>query len=358
MSNNRRNALIGLFVLGGLVALGILIVKFGEERWLFSTGYQVVAKFDSVTGVREGTEVRLAGVPVGRVVAVDLYKPEDPTQGVVALMEIRRHFTIPDGSTALVVPPLMGTPTINIIPPREPSDPLPLDGDAVIYGKVITPLEAVIDPKMMATMEKTTEQIGELAEALTPAANALAEIFQKRTIEDVESPQGVAANLAPNLYTAIERLHNVLAHVEEVLGSKRNQDNLQTTLDNLAAASTHMTGTAANLEKLTADAQGTLKHADEALGNLNTTAVKAGDRVDELGDRFVDLTDKLSKLLDKGIEVGHELTEGEGTAAMLLRDPKLYNELLLTLQRFGDTAKEFMILIEQWQREGMLSSMK
>ena len=172
------------------------------------------------------------------------------------------------------------------------------------------------------------------------------------------SARQAAERLAPNLYTAIERWHNVLAHVEAVLGDEKSQSNIRKTLDNLAAASEHIRTGAGNMEQLTGDARNTLGRLDEAVGTFNTTATKAGQRVDELGDKLAEVTDKLSRLLDHGIAIGHNMREGQGTAAMLLNDPKLYEELMLTLQRFGALADEFMILVEQWQRKGLLSSVK
>ncbi len=73
MKDYQRNALIGLFVLGGLVAMGVLIVKFGEATGILHSGYTVYARFERVTGMREGLDVSLAGMQgVGRVTRVDL----------------------------------------------------------------------------------------------------------------------------------------------------------------------------------------------------------------------------------------------------------------------------------------------
>ena len=61
MTDRNRNVLIGLFVLVGLGCLAVLIVLFGESRGIFSQRYVLRAKFDRIAGVRESTDVKLAG---------------------------------------------------------------------------------------------------------------------------------------------------------------------------------------------------------------------------------------------------------------------------------------------------------
>ena len=357
MTDRRRNTLIGLFVLGGLAALGILIVKFGESRWLFSEAYTVLAKFDIVSGIREGTEVRLAGVPVGRVLLVDLFDRDDPTKGVVAQMEIRRHFIIPAGSRALVVAPLLGQPIINIQPPPVTKAALPQDGTAMILGRVVDPLEQLMPPTLMATMEKTTAQIGELAEALKPAAAAITHLLEERTIRGVENP-AAAPGFTANLYTAVERLHNVLKHIETVLGDPATQSNFKDTLANLKLASEDAKLAMAGFKQLSADAHQTATRASEVLTNVNTTVTVTREHVDVLATRLVGITDQLSRLLDSFNRAAADLAEGNGTAGMLLRDPKFYEELMLTTQRLGRVADEMLVLIKQWQQKGLLSSVR
>ncbi len=355
MTDRRRNALIGAFVLGGLIALGILIVKFGESRWLFSTGYVLWAKFDTVTGVREGTEVTLAGVPVGRVLLVDLLEPRDPAQGVVAKMEIRRQFTVPAGSRAVVIPPLMGQPTIDILPPPIPS--FPLEEGGTISGKVVNLLAEAIDPKFMATLEKTTGHIGELAEALKPAAVAITGLLERRTISQVENSAG-PGELTANLYTAVERLHGVLKHIETVLGDPENQSNLKETLANFKVASENAKLAVAGLKQFSESAQKTTTQASRVLDNLDATVNTTHQHVDALGKQLAANMDKFSKLMDHLIAASGDLAEGNGTAGLLLRDPKFYQELMLTTQRLGAAADELLVLIKQWQREGLLSSVR
>src|SRR5690242_6032332 len=114
--SRRRNVLIGLFMLGGLFSLGVLIVKFGEAQSWFGKRYHLTAVFTSVSGVRQGTQVYLNGVWVGDVAKADLADRSDPTRGIVVDMEVDRKYTVPRDWVAVVTQPLMGQPIITIKP--------------------------------------------------------------------------------------------------------------------------------------------------------------------------------------------------------------------------------------------------
>jgi phospholipid/cholesterol/gamma-HCH transport system substrate-binding protein len=63
---------VGVFVLIGILCVGYLTIKLGKMELLGENHYNLVARFDSVTGLRVGASVEMAGVPVGKVAAIEL----------------------------------------------------------------------------------------------------------------------------------------------------------------------------------------------------------------------------------------------------------------------------------------------
>jgi len=358
MIDTKRNLLVGLFVLGGLLCLGFLIVIFGQTRGLFGERYIVTAKYDSIVGVRSGTDVTLAGVWVGNVLDIKMVNPSRPNEGVKVVLEIDPKFSIPAGSRAIVETPLMGQPSINIRPPTETIKLLPKDNTAEIYGTVKGALESVIDPKFMAAMEKTTIQIGMLAEALTPAAKAVEKLLEQRTVSQVESSAGTQQQIAANLYTAAERLHSVLKHIDMVVGDPAVQSNLKDTLANFKAASESAKQAVESLKVFSEDAQKTAVGARQVVAKVDATVDTTHQYIEDIGRKLLASTDQLSKLLDNLTAASRDAAEGQGTVGMLLRDPHLYDELMLTIQRLGDAAAEMKVLIKQWEKQGLLSAAK
>ena len=62
-----KEAAVGFFVMLGLVCVAYLTVKLGRMEVFHSEGYVLTASFNSVSGLRPGAEVEIAGVRVGRV---------------------------------------------------------------------------------------------------------------------------------------------------------------------------------------------------------------------------------------------------------------------------------------------------
>ncbi len=68
----KKQSAVGIFVLIGLICLGYLTVKLGKMEILGNNTYTVEAQFSSVQGLRNGANVEISGVQVGRVSAIEL----------------------------------------------------------------------------------------------------------------------------------------------------------------------------------------------------------------------------------------------------------------------------------------------
>lgn len=68
---------VGIFVLIGLVCVAYLTVKLGKMEVLGGDYYSVTARFDSITGLKNGAMIEIAGVPVGTVEAITLVGAEE-----------------------------------------------------------------------------------------------------------------------------------------------------------------------------------------------------------------------------------------------------------------------------------------
>ncbi len=73
IQNKSTEITVGMFVAAGLVALFVLAMKVSNfTDFTDETGYQVVAEFENIGGLKVRSPVTMAGVRVGRVAAIDL----------------------------------------------------------------------------------------------------------------------------------------------------------------------------------------------------------------------------------------------------------------------------------------------
>jgi len=91
---DRRNVIVGLFVLFGLLLLGGLIVWFEGVAVLIRGGYRVRGHLPSARGIRGGKRVHMDGVEIGDVREVTSSQPE--RHGVWIHMRINPEVRIPE----------------------------------------------------------------------------------------------------------------------------------------------------------------------------------------------------------------------------------------------------------------------
>jgi phospholipid/cholesterol/gamma-HCH transport system substrate-binding protein len=117
-SNNMVETLIGALVV--VIAVGFLVFAYSSTSAGSLSGYRLEARFSSADGINTGTDVRLHGIKVGTVSAVDL----DPkTYMAVVNMSIRGDVPIPDDSAIKVTSTgLLGNPYLSIQPGGSPKN--------------------------------------------------------------------------------------------------------------------------------------------------------------------------------------------------------------------------------------------
>ncbi|MGH7167599.1 MAG: outer membrane lipid asymmetry maintenance protein MlaD [Nitrospiraceae bacterium] len=97
MEKAKLELVVGVFVLVGIVCLGYLSIKLGKLEIIGGDRYDVEAEFDSVSGLKAGATVEIAGVEVGRVKAITL----KGDRGVVTLA-VRNDLKLYDDTIATI----------------------------------------------------------------------------------------------------------------------------------------------------------------------------------------------------------------------------------------------------------------
>src|SRR3546814_10202647 len=124
LKENLVEALIGVLVVA--VTTGFIVFAYGRTGGVARAGsYQVAALFNDASGVGVGTDVRVAGMTVGQVVASSL----DPETWQARLtLSIDPKVSVPADSSAVITSEgIMGGSFVALVPGGDPV-PLP-DGD-------------------------------------------------------------------------------------------------------------------------------------------------------------------------------------------------------------------------------------
>jgi len=91
--------LVGIFLLIGIIAITFLALRIGDFQLLNNQQYIIKAEFTSVSGLKKGAHVEIAGVSVGKVTNI-IFNPE--TYLAEVHIAIENSIQIPDDSIASI----------------------------------------------------------------------------------------------------------------------------------------------------------------------------------------------------------------------------------------------------------------
>lgn len=113
MNKSGLDLWVGLFVIAGVGALLFLALKVGSMNAVnASEGYEVVAAFDNIGGLKARAPVKSAGVVVGRV--SDISFDSEAYEALVTLRIDKRYAFPKDTSAAILTSGLLGEQYIGI----------------------------------------------------------------------------------------------------------------------------------------------------------------------------------------------------------------------------------------------------
>jgi phospholipid/cholesterol/gamma-HCH transport system substrate-binding protein len=138
MSRNLIETVLGAVVL--VVAALFLFFAYTTSQVRAVPGYQVTAEFDRIDGIRDGSDVRIAGVKVGSVIGATL----DPKTFLATLrISIAHKYKLPDDTVAEIVSSsLLGDKYMALVPGG--SDKIIPPGGRIKYTQAPASLENLI----------------------------------------------------------------------------------------------------------------------------------------------------------------------------------------------------------------------
>jgi phospholipid/cholesterol/gamma-HCH transport system substrate-binding protein len=91
--------IVGMFLLAGFISFSWLAVKMGDINPFAEETYPITARFTSISGLKEGSIIELAGVLVGKVSRIEL---DTGDYEAVVHMDIDKRVELQDDSIASI----------------------------------------------------------------------------------------------------------------------------------------------------------------------------------------------------------------------------------------------------------------
>lgn len=332
---------VGIFVLIGLAVLGFLILNSSGDFNPFERKMRLKARFAAADGLREGSEVQLAGVRIGKVEDVTLLPPDSPEDfKVEAVMAIDQELNgrpiteriRTDSNAQLIATSLLANDKIINISPGTAK------GTPVSENDILDSRVAISINQLTQTGNDLLEQINKLA---VPANEILNKANQGegtlgRIVNDESLYRNLDATIAETKLT-VTKLQTTLDKVNSGQGSAGR-------LLNDAELYNNLNRTVATLEGISADIKAGRGSAgkfvtDDALYNETRAAI-------------IDLRTsaaKINGIADDFKLISADLSAGRGTFGKFLKDEQLYNDAKDTLAKFNSTATKIDLILADAQ---------
>jgi phospholipid/cholesterol/gamma-HCH transport system substrate-binding protein len=304
---NSLETRLGIFVaLAVIAAVLILEIVGGVER--FRRGYELKALFSSIQDLKEGDQVKMAGVEVGRVEKITL---DETNNKVLVTMKLRKDVAVRTDSVASVkFTGLLGQNYVGL-DFGTPGSPLAAPG---------TVLSTSEQPDLSAMMAKL-DNVASGVENLTKS-------FTGDKIDNLLGPftDFLKANRVP-LTAAIANLQAVSSQIAQGKGSVGKMIYDESLYNSAYAAVTNLDDTASAIKITVADAR---KVVDQVNAGQGTVGKLLHDEA-----LYRETTDSMSTLK----EILQKINQGQGTIGKVVNDQELYRNAKLTLQKL-DQATE------------------
>jgi phospholipid/cholesterol/gamma-HCH transport system substrate-binding protein len=99
MKRSSLEMIVGVFLLAGFASFSWLAVKMGDLDLFKEESYNISASFTSISGLKEGAALELAGVVVGKVTKIELNEEEFEA---TVYMDVRKTIQLSDDSIASI----------------------------------------------------------------------------------------------------------------------------------------------------------------------------------------------------------------------------------------------------------------
>lgn len=318
--------IVGIVV---LVLLTTIIIAIGGQAGFWWQRYPLKARFSQVNGLKNGAVVRLNGMEVGKVTAIEFSGSQVDVS--IEVQDKVRPLITTESTASLGSLSLLGEPIVDI--------------SAASSGALLPDWAYLkVDEKvglggLTETASDSLEQAGRLLSDIREGRGSVGKLFADPALYNelrdfAASASTVAAYMRDGRGTlgklakdpvAYEQLQAAMTRLNAITQKIDTGEGSLGRLLNDPAMAKSLTGTAANAEQLTSR----LNRGEGTMGKLMTDQ--------QLYDRFNSAAGRLEQVVS-GVEAGR------GTAGQLLKDQRLYENM-------NQAASELRTLIAEIRKD-------
>lgn len=309
-----REAKVGIFVLLGLLVLTYFTFRISKWGAIGERGYKLTVDFETAAGLEPKANVKMAGVPVGKVEEILLVGNR-----ARLVLRVQEGVRIPVDSVASIqTQGLLGEKYVEILPGKDTARMLPSGGR----------VENTIPP---ANLDEIIRKISMISEDLKKFTGTLSSTFgteegRKAMSDILRNVQQTTEVLRSIVVSNEEGLNRILANLDTLSGdlkeiSSANKENLRVSIANLRAFS----------ETLKNETPGLARKLEEMGERVSGLIGENRENIKASIENLKNASAKLDNTLDAAGRVLARIDRGEGTLGKLVTDNTAHDSLTRTL---------------------------
>ena len=344
MAKLSAEAKVGVFVVIGLILLGLLTMRVGKLSFQRGKGYRLQAYFDTATGLAKDAPVEIAGVEIGRIRKIMLDKGK-----ALVTLQIYAGVKISENAKAIIrTRGILGDKFIELIQGL-PGSPLIRAGGTIARTEPTTDIDT-----LMNVLGRVATDIKDLTSTLSKVMGGESgEATLRAILEDLQGTiriinQTVQDN-DQDITRIISNLSSFSEHLKEI--GDANMGDVRTILGNIRDASGQIEQLVTGINEITAKINrgegtlGRLVQEEETIENLNKALASLKDITDKINrgegslGRLIAKDDTVSRLdetLGQMQEITTKINKGEGSLGKLINEDETVDKLNDTLSRLND----------------------
>jgi phospholipid/cholesterol/gamma-HCH transport system substrate-binding protein len=307
MNNSQQTIRVGLFFLLGLALIWVTFETLSGGKIFKDKGYELIAGFPSLQSLKEGDEIRMAGVRIGEVKSTRLAPSGRRAEAVLRIDSTIKIKT--DATATIVMSGLIGTNYISVDLGSANADDLRPGGE--IRTKVTPDLGAIME-KLSSIGNKIDDALGNIGGTLGGDANNPG-LFKKIDTLVTENREKLSTTIT-NLQQVTDKINKGEGTLGKLINDSKLHDDLLVTVDEIKLA-------AADAKTFMANAQTIIDQVKSGKGPLGALVFdeKISADIRETTKNLRDVSDKIAR--------------GEGTLGKLLGDDSLFKDTKAVLKK-------------------------
>lgn len=297
-TQRRYETIVGIFVVGSLVALLVMVLIIAQQERLWEKRVEYKAIFKNISGLKEGSEVRFAGLTVGNVKKIII----DPQGQLIVTFEVTGKYSNRirrDSKATIGYQGLLGDKTLDLTAGTPDQPEIPPQGTvASVEPLDLTEMITKAQPAL-ENLQKILTNLASISDSLTQPDSGFNKSMDelRQIVSKINKGQGSLGQFLndPALYRESAQ---TVANIRKVSAALQESKGALGALLNDPAFKAEMLKTVANLQEATSRFPELMKKAEAFVEQLQRAGKSLPGLVSS-ATTMADDVDKTTKAMQK-----------------------------------------------------------